>query len=87
MMLTAWLAYPVCAQVSASNRGMRAVGDDPRGLPVETFVQKPLGLLAREMLLQSHLDENSNVPRPQRRGFQMELFAPGDFGVVVRYRW
>jgi hypothetical protein len=39
------------------------------------------------MLLESHLDDNSDIPRPQRRGVQLELFAPGDFGVVVRYRW
>ncbi|MCX8072893.1 MAG: hypothetical protein N3C12_10635 [Candidatus Binatia bacterium] len=66
---------------------MREVGEDPRGLPVEVFVQKPLGLLAREMLLESHLDKNANVPRPQRKGVQVELFTPGDFGVLVRYRW
>lgn len=75
------------AQSSLSNRAMRSVGDDPRGLPIETFVQKPLPLLAREMLLESHLDDHANIPRLQRRGLQVELFAPGDFGVVVRYRW
>ncbi len=75
------------AQTSLSNQAMRSVGDDPRGLPVEVFVQKPLPLLAREMLLQNHLDEHNNTPRPQRKGVQVEVFAPGDFGVVVRYRW
>lgn len=77
----------VGAQTSLSNQAMRTTGDDPRGLPIETFVQKPLPVLAREMLLESHLDDNSDIPRPQRRGVQLELFAPGDFGVVVRYRW
>ncbi|GBD27887.1 hypothetical protein HRbin30_03244 [bacterium HR30] len=75
------------AQVAKSNRDMREVGDDSRGLPAEVFVQKPLRLLAREMLLENHLDENSNVPRPQRKGLQVELFTPGDFGILVRYRW
>lgn len=75
------------AQVAVSYHEMRSVGEEARGLPVEVFVQKPLPLLAREMLLQSHLEENSNVPRPQRKGVQVELFAPGDFGLVVRYRW
>ncbi len=66
---------------------MREVGGDCRGLPAEVFAQKPLGILAREMLLENHLDEHHNVPRPQRKGFQVELFTPGDFGVLVRYRW
>lgn len=81
------LPLTAVAQVAKSNRDMREVGDDARGLPAEVFVQKPLGLLAREMLLENHLDDNSNIPRPQRRGLQVELFAPGDFGVLVRYRW
>lgn len=70
-----------------SNRDMRSAGRDPRGLRAEVFLQKPLPLLAREMLLESHLDDNATVPRPQRKGVQIELFAPGDFGVVFRYRW
>ncbi|GIW43353.1 MAG: hypothetical protein KatS3mg077_0635 [Candidatus Binatia bacterium] len=75
------------AQLAKTNRDMREVGDDPRGLPAEVFAQKPLAILAREMLLESHLDKNAKVPRPQRKGVQVELFTPGDFGVLVRYRW
>lgn len=80
-------AAAVYAQSALSNQAMRSVGDAPQGLPIETFAEKPLPLLAREMLLKSHLDDHSNVPRPQQRGLQVELFAPGDFGLVVRYRW
>jgi hypothetical protein len=73
------------AQVASSNAQMRAVGNAPRGLPIEAFLEKSISTLAREMLLEGHLDKQA--PKPQQSGFQMELFAPGDFGVVVRYRW
>jgi hypothetical protein len=44
-------------------------------------------VLAREMLLQQHLDAQAHGNRPVRRGIEVELFAPGDFGVVLLYRW
>ena len=70
-----------------TNAEMRDVGGDPSGLPIDILLHKALGALAREMLLQHHLDSTANLPRPQQRGVQVELFAPGDIGVVVRYRW
>lgn len=74
------------AHAFPSNAEMRAVGGDPCGMPVEAFLEKSMGTLAREMLLTGHLDVGSITPQ-QHRGIQVELFAPGDFGVVVRYRW
>ena len=70
-----------------TNAEMRDVGGDPSGLPVDTLLHKAFGALAREMLLQRHLDTDADIPRPQRRGVQVELFAPGDIGIVLRYRW
>ena len=47
---------PCLAWVGRSNAEMRSAGNGPTGLPVETLLEKPVGTLAREMLLQNHLD-------------------------------
>lgn len=87
LLLTTGLATPPAAhsQVGHTNAEMREVGGDPRGLPVQTFLEKSIGSLAREYLLENNLEKN--MPHAQQRGLQVELFAPGDFGVVMRYRW
>ena len=70
-----------------SNAEMRDVGDAPVGISVKEFVDKSVVTLAREMLLQQHLDAQPHGTQPVYRGVEVELFAPGDVGVVLRYRW
>lgn len=82
-----WLATPRSAWAFPSNAEMRAVGSAPVGIPVQKFINKPVLALAREMLLQQHLDVQVHRNQPVHRGIEMDLFAPGDFGVVMRYCW
>ena len=82
-----WQATPRSAWAFPSNAEMRTVGSAPVGIPVQEFIDKPVSALAREMLLQQHLDAQAHGTQPVRRGIEVELFTPGDFGVVLRYRW
>lgn len=70
-----------------SNEEMRDVGDAPAGISVKEFIDKSVVTLAREMLLQQHLDAQTHGNQPVVRGVEVELFAPGDVGILVRYRW
>ena len=70
-----------------SNAEMRDVGDAPVGISVKEFIDKSVVTLAREMLLQQHLDGQTDGKQPVVRGVEVELFTPGDVGVLVRYRW
>ena len=82
-----WQATPRSAWAFPSNAEMRAVGSAPVGIAVQEFIDKPVSVLAREMLLQKHLDAQASSNQPVYRKIQVDLFAPGDFGVVVRYCW
>jgi len=70
-----------------SNAEMRDVGDASVGISVKEFIDKSMVTLAREMLLQEHLDVQTHPNQPVIHGVEVELFAPGDVGVQVRYRW
>lgn len=78
---------PRSASALPSNAEMRSVGDAPVGIPVHEFIDKSVWVLAHEMLLQPHLDTEAQSNQPVHRGVEMDLFAPGDFGIVVRYCW
>ena len=70
-----------------TNADMRSVGGESVGFPIHTFFEKPIPALAREMLLQRHLDGVTPGTPGIRRGVAVELFAPGDAGITLRYRW
>lgn len=58
------------------------------GLPISQMVNKPVAVLAKDLLVRKALDtESADKNKPAHRGAQFEIFAPGDFGVTFRYRW
>lgn len=90
LLVIAILANPFLSVTSwgfPTNADMRSCGDESVGLPARVFAEKSIPTLAREMLLQRHLETDAVTSDSKSRGFQVELFAPGDIGITVRYRW
>src|ERR1700687_2691798 len=86
-LVLSWQATPRSAWAFPSNAEMRSVGGAPVGIPVQEFFNKSVAALAREMLLQQHLDAQVFGAQPIRRAIEIDLFAPGDVGIVMRYCW
>jgi len=83
----AWQTTPRSAGAFPSNAEMRGVGDAQVGIPVQEFFDKSVAALAREMLLQPHLDTQALQKQSSHHRIEMDLFAPGDVGILVRYCW